>query len=125
MTCSQWELQVRYQVKDCTKRSSSTSHALSLTPFGPVTGGRPSWSGMRLCVDCVPCGTAELLLFATVCRLRSLRNCEAHAPCGRVQVMLLAERLAFGHFGPFRVLGLGQLLIVGSGLTGRMLYVIN
>ncbi|GKD21324.1 plant PDR ABC transporter associated protein [Tanacetum coccineum] len=75
---------------------------------------------------CVPCGTAELLLFTPVCGLCSLRNGGAHAPCGRVRIRLLAERLAFGHFGPFRVLGLGQLLIVWSRLVGRMmLYVVS
>ncbi|GKF27629.1 hypothetical protein Tco_0093971, partial [Tanacetum coccineum] len=46
-------------------------------------------------LDCVPCGTAEPVLLATVCGLCSLRNCGVHAPCGHVQVMLLAERLAF------------------------------
>ncbi|GKE49778.1 hypothetical protein Tco_1481036 [Tanacetum coccineum] len=91
-----------------------------------ITGDRLSWSGTRLCPDCVPCGTAKLLLFATVCGLRSLRSGRAHAPCGRVQIRLLAERLAFGHFGPFQVLGLSQLLILWSGLAGRMmLYVIR
>ncbi|GJY09035.1 hypothetical protein Tco_0377220 [Tanacetum coccineum] len=59
-------------------------------------GDRPSWSGTRLYADCVPCGTAKLLLFAPVCGLCSLRNGEAHAPCGRVQIRLLAEQLALG-----------------------------
>ncbi|GJU06716.1 putative gypsy type transposase [Tanacetum coccineum] len=68
------------------------------------------------------CGAPAL---CPVCGLCSLRNGIAHAPCGRVQIRLLAERLAFGHFGPFRVLGLCQLLIVWSRLAGRMmLYVI-
>nr|GEV67329.1 retrovirus-related Pol polyprotein from transposon TNT 1-94 [Tanacetum cinerariifolium] len=61
-----------------------------------------------------------------VCGLCSLRNGGVHAPCGRVYIRLLAKRLAFGHFGPFRVLGLGRLLIVWSGLAGQMmLYVIR
>ncbi|GKE37456.1 hypothetical protein Tco_1460861 [Tanacetum coccineum] len=90
-----------------------------------IMGDRLSWSGTRLYADCVPCETAELLLFAPVCGLCSLRNGEAHTHCGRVQIRLFAERLPFGHFGPFLVLGLGQLLIVWSRLVGQMmLYVI-
>ncbi|GJU06719.1 hypothetical protein Tco_1123149 [Tanacetum coccineum] len=54
--------------------TSSTPHALSLTLFGLVTGDRLSWSDTRLCTDCVPCGTAQLMLFAPVYKLCSLRN---------------------------------------------------
>ncbi|GJZ14136.1 hypothetical protein Tco_0549366, partial [Tanacetum coccineum] len=50
-----------------------------------IKGDHLSWSGTRLYADCIPCETAELMLLATVCRLGSLRNDEAHAPCGRVQ----------------------------------------
>ncbi|GKD66676.1 hypothetical protein Tco_1308784 [Tanacetum coccineum] len=70
----------------------------------PVTGDHLSWSGTRLCADCVPCGTAELLLFATVCGLCSLRNGGAHAPCGRVQIRLQMGLLDFVNSAdPFKV----------------------
>nr|GEV86969.1 putative transposase (putative), gypsy type [Tanacetum cinerariifolium] len=45
--------------------------------------------------------------------------------CDRVWIMFLAGRLAFGYFGSFQVLGLGQLLIVWYGLAARVkLYII-
>nr|GEW70485.1 hypothetical protein [Tanacetum cinerariifolium] len=96
----------------------------------PIT----QWSRVTVCrgvargcgLDCVPCETVESVLLATVCGLRSLQNCEVHALCAHMQVMLLAERLTFGYFGSFRMLGLGQLLIVWSELTARVeLYVIT
>ncbi|GJR99360.1 hypothetical protein Tco_0315869 [Tanacetum coccineum] len=50
----------------------------------------------------------------------SLWICGARVSCGRVWIMFLAGRLAFGYFGSFQVLGLGQLFIVWSGLVAQV-----
>ncbi|GKB24580.1 reverse transcriptase domain, reverse transcriptase zinc-binding domain protein [Tanacetum coccineum] len=57
--------------------------------FSPVTGGRLSWSGTQLRMDCVPCKTVGLLFFATVCVLCSLRPCVDYASYGATVVWSL------------------------------------
>ncbi|GJT92815.1 hypothetical protein Tco_1081660 [Tanacetum coccineum] len=75
------------------------------SPFcSVVTGDRLSWNGTRLRPRlrslrnyrahalCYCMWTMLLTELRSSC---SLQNCGVHAPCGHVQVMLLAERLAF------------------------------
>nr|GEZ58745.1 hypothetical protein [Tanacetum cinerariifolium] len=69
---------------------------------------------LRNCEAPTLCHRVRIMLLAELWSSCSLRSCVGYAPYGRMQVRLLAERLAFGHFGPFRVLGLSQLLIVWS-----------
>nr|GEX75078.1 hypothetical protein [Tanacetum cinerariifolium] len=93
-------------------------HTKSTHYVESFTGDHLSWSSTRLYTDCIPCGTTELLLFASVCGLRSLRNDGAHAPCGRVQLSVIGAAKV-SHFKIMcRVLG--RVPTVG---TFRRLYV--